>query len=118
MGRPASVDAYIEAAPSAAQSMLRELRQLIRAALPSATERISYGMPAYDFRGQRFVHFAAAKAHVGVYGLVHEDADIPPDLASYLVERSTLRFRFDEALPARALAAAIRRKAARLDEAG
>jgi uncharacterized protein YdhG (YjbR/CyaY superfamily) len=98
--------------------MLRDLRQLIHATLPSATERISYGMPTYDYRGQRFVHFAAAKAHVGVYGLVHEDGDVPPELAAYLVERSTLRFRLDQPLPTAALAAAIRRKAARLAEAG
>jgi uncharacterized protein YdhG (YjbR/CyaY superfamily) len=98
--------------------VLYDLRQLIRATLPSLTERISYGMPAYDLRGQRFVHFAAAKSHVGVYGLVHEDGDVPPDLAPYLVERSTLRLPLGQPLPTAALAAAIRRKAARLDEAG
>jgi uncharacterized protein YdhG (YjbR/CyaY superfamily) len=118
MAQPATVDNYIETAPPAAQPTLRELRQLIHATLPSATERIRYGMPTYDHRGQRFVHIAAAKAHVGVYGLAHEDSDVPPELAPYLVERSTLRFRFDQPLPTAALAAALRRKAGRLDEAG
>ncbi len=112
MTRPATVDAYIEAAPPPAQSTLRQLRQLIRATPPQATERISYGMPSYDYRGEQFVHFAAAKGHVGVYGLVHEDGDVPPELALHLAERSTLRFRLGEPLSARALAA-LRRKAAR-----
>ena len=98
--------------------MLRDLRQLFRATLPSLTERISYGMPGYDIRGQRFVHFAAAKSHVGVYGLIHEDSDVPRELEPYLHGRSTLRFRPDQPLPTAALAAAIGRKAARLDEAG
>ncbi len=118
MTQRATVDAYIDAAPPSAQPTLRELRELIRATLPEATERISYGMPAYDYRGQRFAHYAIAKAHVGVYGLIHEDGEVPPELAPYLAERSTLRFRFDQPLPTTVLAAAIRRKAARLGETG
>ena len=116
MTQPGSVDAYIEAAPPAAQPMLRDLRRLVQSTLPGVTERISYGMPSYDYRGERFVHFAAAKGHVGVYGLVHEDGEVPPELAPHLAERSTLRLRFDEPLPAAALAAALRRKAAELDQ--
>jgi len=118
MARPASVEAYIELSPLAVQPMLRDLRRLIRESVPSVTERIRYGMPAYDLRGQRFVHFAAAKSHVGVYGLIHEDSDVPPDLEPYLRERSTLRFRLDQPLPTAALAAAIHRKAARFGESG
>ena len=118
MDRPATVEAYIESAPPPVQPMLRALRELIRTTLPSLTERISYGMPGYDLRGKRFVHFAAAKSHVGIYGLIHEDGDVPRELEPYLHERSTLRFRPDQPLPTAALAAAIRQKAARLDEAG
>ncbi|HYM84600.1 MAG TPA: DUF1801 domain-containing protein [Candidatus Dormibacteraeota bacterium] len=110
-----SVDAYVAAAPVAAQPLLHGLRELVRSTLPGLVERISYGMPAYDYRGERFVHFAAAKGHVGVYGLVHEDGEVPPELAPYLAERSTLRLPFDQPLPTGALAAALRHKAERLD---
>ncbi len=65
------VDAYIESAPAAAQPMLREIRRIILDSVPSVTEKVSYVMPSYEQRGQRLVHFSAAKAHVGVYGLVH-----------------------------------------------
>lgn len=68
MAGPATVDAHIEEAPLPVQPILRDLRQLIRATLPSLTERISYGMPAYDLRGQRFVHFAAAPRGSGGAG--------------------------------------------------
>jgi uncharacterized protein YdhG (YjbR/CyaY superfamily) len=105
------VDAYIESAPAATQPMLREIRRIILDSVPTVTEKLSYGMPSYEHRGQRLVHFSAAKAHVGVYGLVHVDADVPPELAAYLDHRSTLRFRLDQPLPAAALAATIRQKA-------
>lgn len=105
------VNAYIDGAPAAARPMLREVRRIILDAVPSVTEKISYGMPSYEHRGQRLVHFSAAKAHVGIYGLVHVNAAVPHELAPYLVHQSTLRFRFDQALPAAALTAAIRHKA-------
>jgi uncharacterized protein YdhG (YjbR/CyaY superfamily) len=44
------VDAYIAAAPVPAQPILRQLREVIKAAAPNATERISYGMPSYEAR--------------------------------------------------------------------
>ena len=116
MPTPATVDAYVDAAPSVAQAALRELRHLILAELPTATERIRYGMPSYDYRGQRFIHFAAAKAHLGVYGLVHEDGVVPDGLSPFLDYRSTLRIPYDRPLPSAALAAAIRDKAAAVEE--
>jgi uncharacterized protein YdhG (YjbR/CyaY superfamily) len=109
--RVTNVEVYIVAAPAAAQPLLREIRQLILDTVPSASEKISYGMPSYEAGGRSLVHFAAAKRHVGVYGLVHVDGDVPVDLAPYLDGRSTLRFRLDQPLPTSALAAALRRKA-------
>jgi uncharacterized protein YdhG (YjbR/CyaY superfamily) len=62
------VDAYIAAAPVPAQPILRHLRQVIKAAAPKAEERISYGMPSYEYYG-RLVYFAAFKNHVGLYAV-------------------------------------------------
>jgi uncharacterized protein YdhG (YjbR/CyaY superfamily) len=57
-----TVDDYIVTQASEAQPRLRELRAIIRAAVPRATEVISYGMPTYKLGGSR-VHFGAAKRH-------------------------------------------------------
>ena len=110
MATATTVDDYIEAAPEASRPHLRALRRLVLEAVPSVTEKIAYGMPSYRLREQRVVHFATAKAHVGVYGLVHEDGDVPAELVPYLDHRSTLRFPLDQPLPASALAAALRRR--------
>lgn len=105
-----TVETYIEGAEPKAQPLLRELRRIVRAAAPNARERIKYGMPTYDLGGQPLLNFAGVKRHVAVYGLVHEDAAVPPDLAPYLVHRSTLRFAIGGALPEAALDAAVRAK--------
>ncbi|MBV8193930.1 MAG: DUF1801 domain-containing protein, partial [Candidatus Dormibacteraeota bacterium] len=87
MATPADVDEYIDVAQPAAQPLLREFRRLIRAAVPEASERISYGMPTYDYRGQRLVLFSAAKKHVSVYALVHIDHAVPEELAGNVEHR-------------------------------
>ena len=61
-----AVDAYIAAAPKVAQPRLGQLRKLIKDTAPKATERLSYGMPHYEYKG-RLIYFSAFKNHIGVY---------------------------------------------------
>jgi uncharacterized protein YdhG (YjbR/CyaY superfamily) len=49
----ATVDEYIAAQSAEAQARLRELRAIIRAAVPEASEGISYGLPTYSVRESR-----------------------------------------------------------------
>jgi uncharacterized protein YdhG (YjbR/CyaY superfamily) len=105
----AGVDAYIAMAPGAVQPMLREIRKVIRSAAPSAIEKLKYGMPFYDHFG-RVVYFAGYKTHVGVYGLVHVDAQVSTQLKQYLDHKSTLRFPLDAPLPVAAIRAAVRER--------
>ena len=96
--QPVDVDAYIAAAPAALQPMLRELRQAIKAAAPKAAEKISYGMPTYEYKG-RLANFAGYEKHVGLYGVVHEDRPVDEEARPYLESRSTLRFPVGHPLP-------------------
>jgi uncharacterized protein YdhG (YjbR/CyaY superfamily) len=63
---PLDVESYIEGAPKEVQSKLREVRAAIKEVAPAALERISYGMPCYDYQG-RLIYFGLAKAHIGLY---------------------------------------------------
>jgi uncharacterized protein YdhG (YjbR/CyaY superfamily) len=93
---PRAVDAYIGAAPKEAQPLLRQLRELITSAAPQAAERISYGMPHYDYHG-RLIYFAAFKNHVSVYPGGY--ADKYPELKPYMAGKGTYRFPLDQPLP-------------------
>jgi uncharacterized protein YdhG (YjbR/CyaY superfamily) len=91
-----TVDDYIAAQPSATQVRLRELRAIFRAALPDATEVISYGVPTYKFPGGN-LYFAAAKKHCAVYAAaVHL---FPDELRGLVGEKGTLRFSLDRPVP-------------------
>jgi uncharacterized protein YdhG (YjbR/CyaY superfamily) len=92
------VDAYIAAAPTQAQPILRQLRDVIKAAAPKAEERISYGMPSYEHHG-RLVYFAAFKNHVGLYAVGQAHDSYAKELSGYLTGKSTARFPIGRPLP-------------------
>jgi len=62
-----SIDEYIAGFPPETQKALEELRALIKASAPDATEKISYAMPTFDLNGHHLVHFAGYEKHVGFY---------------------------------------------------
>lgn len=62
-----TVDAYLAQADPAVLPRLEAMRSALRAALPDAEERISYGMPAYFLHGKPLVYFAAFPRHIGFY---------------------------------------------------
>jgi uncharacterized protein YdhG (YjbR/CyaY superfamily) len=105
----ADVDAYIAAAPVALQPQLRKLRAMIRAEAPQATEKMSYGIPFYEYGDKpntfqsRLIYFAARKTHIAVY-----PAGEAQGLEQYLTERSTLRFPIDKPLPMAKIRALVR----------
>jgi uncharacterized protein YdhG (YjbR/CyaY superfamily) len=107
MKKSAEVDAYIAAAPRAAQPLLRRLRAIITKNAPNAEERISYRMPYYHQNG-RLVYFAVHSRHVGLYALgqTHEAVG----LQRYVAAKGTLQFPFDEPLPEARIAALVRKR--------
>ncbi|HKW69876.1 MAG TPA: DUF1801 domain-containing protein [Candidatus Dormibacteraeota bacterium] len=105
------VDAYIAAAPKAARPHLRELRQVIRAAAPKATERISYGIVGY-FYPTRLIFFGVHKDHIGLY-----PAGEAQGLDQYLAPKSTLRFPLDQRLPVAKISSLVKRRVRERDRA-
>ncbi|MEL7658243.1 MAG: DUF1801 domain-containing protein, partial [Bacillota bacterium] len=63
---PKTIDEYIRQFPPEIQEQLQALREVIKDAAPSATEKISWQMPTFYLNGN-LVHFAAHKNHVGFY---------------------------------------------------
>ena len=106
---PADVDAYIETAPEAVRPQLRGLRALIRSEAPKATEKMSYGIPFYEYGvkpgtfASRLIYFAAQKKHIAIY-----PAGDAKGLEEYLTERSTLRFPLGKPLPMAKIRAFLR----------
>ena len=115
MKRPKSVDEYLASTPKEVQPRLKELRKAIKAAAPKAEERISYGMPYYDYKG-RLVYFRLAKQHIGLY--------IPPpvidehkkELKDYETRQATVRLPLEKDLPIALIKKLVRARARKNDD--
>lgn len=98
IAKPESVDDYIAAAPKEVRGKLEELRAVIRKAAPTAAERISYGMPYYEYHG-RLAYFSIWKTHLGLYLPTPTIAKHTSELAAYETDKATVRLPLDKKLP-------------------
>ena len=95
------IDRYLAGLPEPKRTTLEELRRTILGIVPDAEQCISYGLPAFRWRGQVIAGFAAFKNHLSY--LPHSGSvfpEMPEDLAPYEKSTGALRFPIDEPLPA------------------
>lgn len=94
------IDAYIAGFEGVTQERLKRVRKLIRAAIPEAEERLSYGMPAYFVNKRVVIYFSGFARHIGVYPGRVATGDLAALIGPYLSGKSTARFVHDQPLPA------------------
>lgn len=94
---PKTVDDYISQAPKEAQGKLKVFRAAFREVAPTATERISYGMPGYD-KGL-IGWFGLMKTHIGLYLRPPIIEEHKKELMGYETTKSAVHFPLDKKLP-------------------
>lgn len=95
------VEEYLAKVQEPAQSTLRKVRAMIKAAAPKdATEGLSYGMPAFRYKGA-LVAYAAFKDHCSFFPMQSSLINAMQDeLKAYRTAKGTLQFALDKPLPA------------------
>jgi len=63
MAQLKSIDAYIEKAQPFAQPILRHFRSLVHEVCPDVEEKLKWGMPHFDYKGEMMCSMASFKAH-------------------------------------------------------
>ena len=96
--KPQTIDEYIAAQDEAVQPRLRELRSILKTALPDTQERISWLMPTY-WKGRNIIHFAAAKKHIGLYPGGEATTVFADELKGFDVSKGTIRLPYNRELP-------------------
>lgn len=96
-----AVEAYLAKVPEPAHTTLEKTRAAIRAAAPAdAVEQISYGMPAFRYKGA-LVAYAAFKDHCSFFPMSATLLDqFGDELKGYRTSKGTLHFPVDKPLPA------------------
>jgi uncharacterized protein YdhG (YjbR/CyaY superfamily) len=100
MKKAATVEEYLAQVPEPARTTLTTMRARIRAAAPKeATEKISYGMPAFYYDGW-LVAYAAFQKHCSLFPMnASLVAEFAGELKGYKMSKGTIRFALDQPLP-------------------
>lgn len=94
-----TIDEYIAQFPPTTQGVLQELRELIHAHAPGATETISYAMPTIDLNKRHLVHFAGYEHHIGFYPIPTGVEAFKEELSRYKMGKGSVQFPLSEPLP-------------------
>jgi uncharacterized protein YdhG (YjbR/CyaY superfamily) len=93
-----TIDEYIATFPDDIQKKLKEVRAVIKAAAPEASEKISYQMPTFFLFGN-LVHFAAFKYHIGFYPAPRGIEEFKKELSVYKGAKGSVQFPLDQPMP-------------------
>ena len=97
---PKNTDEYLARVPEPARSTLKKIRAAIRSAVPpEATEVISYGIPAFRYKGV-LVWFAAFSQHCSLFPTASVIEAFKNELKGFVISKGTIQFPVDKPLPA------------------
>jgi uncharacterized protein YdhG (YjbR/CyaY superfamily) len=111
------VEKYLAAVPEPARTTLGKVRAIIRSAAPrESTEVISYGMPAFRYKGG-LVCYAAFKEHCSFFPMSAALLDgYKTELKGFETSKGTIRFPVDKPLSASLVKKLVRARAAQNDQ--
>ncbi len=99
MDKHTTVASYIAAAPKEVRATLKEVRAIVRTAVPSASESIAYGMPAYTWKDKPLFYFAAMKGHLGLYPTAGPVAACKDHLGTFSASKGCIRVPYSVPVP-------------------
>ena len=94
-----SIDEYIAGFPPETRRALEELRAIVKASAPDATETMSYAIPTFDLNGRHLVHFAGYEKHIGFYPVPSGIEAFKVELKPYRQGKGSVQFPLGQPLP-------------------
>lgn len=96
--KESTVDEYILQFCPEIQNIMRQVRMVIRQAVPESTEKISWGMPTFVYYGN-LVHFAGHKNHLGFYPGVSGIERFQEDFKEFHFSKGAAQFPYTKPIP-------------------
>jgi uncharacterized protein YdhG (YjbR/CyaY superfamily) len=98
-GTPKNVDEYLANIQQPARNTLNQIRAAIRSVVPpETTEVISYGIPAFKYKGV-LVWYAAFSDHCSLFPTASVVAAFKNELRGFSTSKGTIHFPTDKPLP-------------------
>lgn len=95
---PENFEQYILSYPADIRARLQKIRSLVKKLAPDASEKISYGMPAFTLDGM-LLYFAAHTKHIGFYPFTSAIEAFREELSDYKTAKGSIQFPNNKPLP-------------------
>jgi uncharacterized protein YdhG (YjbR/CyaY superfamily) len=114
------INAYLRAQPPVARHALKQIRAIVRATVPGATDAFSYRMPACRLDGRILIYYAAFTNHFSIF-------PVGPRLITSLGKaaeryetsnKGTIRFPLDAPVPIAIIKKIVKARVAELPQRG
>lgn len=103
-----TVEEYIAQFPKETQTLLEEVRAIIRKHAPDAEESIAYAMPAYKLNKKPLVYFAGYDKHIGFYATPNGHEAFEKEYSKYKQGKGSVQFPLNEKLPKKLIADVVK----------
>jgi uncharacterized protein YdhG (YjbR/CyaY superfamily) len=112
---PKNTDEYLARVPEPARSTLKKIRAAIRSAVPpKATETISYGMPAFKYKGV-LVWFAGFSNHCSLFPTASVIEAFKNELKGFTTSKGSIHFPVDKPLSAALVTKIVKARLAQVE---
>lgn len=93
------IDTYLQDIDSKQRTELERIRTITKNAVPTAEEKIAYGMPTMTYKGKNLLHFAAFKDHMSLFPTSGPTEELAAKLKDYKTSKGTIQFTLEKPLP-------------------
>src|ERR1051326_4167101 len=93
------IDDYLKNVSELQKQQLGRIRKIIKRTLPEAEEVISYGIPAFKYKGKYVIGFAAFKDHMSLFPTSRPIEEMKEKLAKFKLSKGTIQFTADDPIP-------------------
>lgn len=94
-----TVDEYINQFDGEVKARLLQVRELVQAEVPEATESISYGLIGYKLNKEPLVYFGGFQNHIGLYAAPNGHEAFAEDFSKYKQGKGSVQFPLTQPLP-------------------
>lgn len=99
MNKPKNISEFICMYPKNVQTILNNIRLIIKEEAPESTESILYGIPTFKLYGKNLVHFSAYKHHIGFYPTSSGIEAFKKELSIYKTAKGSVQFPLGKPIP-------------------
>lgn len=93
------IDEYFEKIGADEKSELERIRKIVKMTVPEAEEVMSYGMPAFNYKGKYLIGFYVFNKHMSLFPTAKPINALKSKLGNFKLSKGTIQFSLDNLIP-------------------